>query len=184
MSKCCTVCTFGKLHCQSAALSDLHRWGSLGAEDAPQGSPHLCTEFVLVFWMSISPPPPLMPVPSVHRSCFLFVCVDSIAYAHSAGPGIWGQGPWAKGRPEMCPGNLDRRPLGLTSLWDVSWSCPGANFCASRAFLARPRRCPGEAWRGPGEVLEASWRSLGALKDAWSAKGGLLGAYGSLLEAS
>ena len=39
-------------------------------------------------------------------------------------------------------------------------------------------------WRGPGEALEASWGSLGALKDAWSAKGGLLGAYGLLLEAS
>ena len=37
---------------------------------------------------------------------------------------------------------------------------------------------------GPGEALEASWRSLGAGKDAWSAKEGLLGAYGSLLEAS
>ena len=32
-------------------------------------------------------------------------------------------------------------------------------------------------------ALEASWRSLGALKKAWSAKGGLPGAYGALLEA-
>ena len=37
---------------------------------------------------------------------------------------------------------------------------------------------------GPGGLLEGSWRSLGALKKAWSAKGGLPGAYGSLLEAS
>ena len=32
--------------------------------------------------------------------------------------------------------------------------------------------------------MEASWRSLGALKKAWSAKGGLPGAYGMLLDAS
>ena len=32
--------------------------------------------------------------------------------------------------------------------------------------------------------MEGSWRSLGALKKAWSAKGGLPGAYGALLEAS
>ena len=37
---------------------------------------------------------------------------------------------------------------------------------------------------GPGGLLEGSWRSLGALKQAWSAKGGLPGAYGALLEAS
>ena len=37
---------------------------------------------------------------------------------------------------------------------------------------------------GPGGLLEGSWRSLGALKKAWSAKGGLPGAYGALLEAS
>ena len=43
-------------------------------------------------------------------------------------------------------------------------------------------------WRGPGEALEASWGSLGALKDAWSAKGGRLGrsrgVRGELLEPS
>ena len=37
---------------------------------------------------------------------------------------------------------------------------------------------------GPGGLLEASWRSLGALKNAWSAKGGLPGSYGALLDAS
>ena len=37
---------------------------------------------------------------------------------------------------------------------------------------------------GPGGVLEASWTPLGALKKAWSAKGGLPGAYGTLLDAS
>ena len=35
-----------------------------------------------------------------------------------------------------------------------------------------------------GGLLEASWRSLGALKKAWSAKGGFPGAYGALLDAS
>ena len=33
-------------------------------------------------------------------------------------------------------------------------------------------------------ALEASWRSLGALKKAWSAKGGLPGSYGALFDAS
>ena len=36
----------------------------------------------------------------------------------------------------------------------------------------------------PGGLLEASWRLLGALKKAWSAKGWLPGAYGALLERS
>ena len=37
---------------------------------------------------------------------------------------------------------------------------------------------------GPGGLLEASWRSLGALKKAWSAKWRLPVAYGTLLDAS
>ena len=37
---------------------------------------------------------------------------------------------------------------------------------------------------GPGGLLVGSWRPLGALKKAWSAKGGLPGAYGALLDAS
>ena len=37
---------------------------------------------------------------------------------------------------------------------------------------------------GPWRPLGASWRSLGSLKKAWSAKGGLPGAYGALLDAS
>ena len=37
---------------------------------------------------------------------------------------------------------------------------------------------------GSGSLLEASWRSLGAIKKAWSAKGGLSGAHGTLLDAS
>ena len=37
---------------------------------------------------------------------------------------------------------------------------------------------------GPGGLLEASWRSLGGLKTAWSAKGGLPRAYGALLDGS
>ena len=37
---------------------------------------------------------------------------------------------------------------------------------------------------GPGGHLEGSWRPLGALEEAWSAKGRLPGAYGALLDAS
>ena len=36
----------------------------------------------------------------------------------------------------------------------------------------------------PGGHLEGSWRPLGALEEAWSAKGRLPGAYGALLDAS
>ena len=36
----------------------------------------------------------------------------------------------------------------------------------------------------PGGLLGASWRPLGAIKKAWSAKGGLPGAYGALLDAT
>ena len=39
---------------------------------------------------------------------------------------------------------------------------------------------PGEVPRGLGEALEASWVSVGALKDAWSSKRVLPGAYGVL----
>ena len=41
-----------------------------------------------------------------------------------------------------------------------------------------------EAWRGLGEALEASWGSLGTLRKAWSAEGGLPAAYGTLLGGS
>ena len=37
---------------------------------------------------------------------------------------------------------------------------------------------------GPGGLLEVSWRSLGALRKAWSAKWGLPVDYGRLLDAS
>ena len=47
-----------------------------------------------------------------------------------------------------------------------------------------PKWCQHGCQMGPGGLLEASWRSLGALKKAWSAKGGLPGAYGALLDAS
>ena len=47
-----------------------------------------------------------------------------------------------------------------------------------------PKWLPNGSQIGPGGLLEGSWRSLGALKKAWSAKGGLPGAYGALLEAS
>ena len=36
----------------------------------------------------------------------------------------------------------------------------------------------------PGGHLEGSWRFLGTLEEAWSAKGRLPGAYGALLDAS
>ena len=47
-----------------------------------------------------------------------------------------------------------------------------------------PKWCQHGCQMGPGGVLEASWRRVGAIKKAWSAKGGLPGAYGALLEAS
>ena len=36
----------------------------------------------------------------------------------------------------------------------------------------------------PGGLLEGSWRPLGALEEAWSAKERLPGMYGALLDAS
>ena len=47
-----------------------------------------------------------------------------------------------------------------------------------------PKWCQHGCQMGPGGVLEASWRRLGAFKKAWSAKGGLPGADGALLDAS
>ena len=75
-----------------------------------------------------------------------------IAHAHSAGPGILGQGPL---------GSF----LGpFFDVLGVSW------------------RCPGEAQRGPGEALEASRNPLkrlvgqgGASRGLWDALGRLLG---------
>ena len=63
---------------------------------------------------------------------------------------------------------------------------------ATNMVATSPRNCSkmAQTWYqhgcqiGPGGLLEGSWRSLGALKKAWSAKGGLPGAYGALLEAS
>ena len=81
------------------------------------------------------------------------------------GLGCWVEGPWRR-----CLQRLNVTKIVATSLRNGSkmvpkWSQHGCQM-------------------GPGGLLEASWRSLGALKKAWSAKGGLPGAYGALLEAS
>ena len=94
----------------------------------------------------------------------------SIARAHSAGPG--NVGPKALG---------DVGPKLFGWLWTVFWGCPGEGSFLTPGGLLEAQI---EAWRSLGGLLEASWRLLGALKDAWSAQGGLPGAYGLLLEAS
>ena len=84
-----------------------------------------------------------------------------------------GLGCWAKS-PGETSGRFLRGVLGtLFDVLEVSWRGPG-----------EAQRGPGEAQRVPGEALEACWRPLGAPKTAWSAKGGLPGAYGALLGAS
>ena len=77
----------------------------------------------------------------------------------------------------MCPGNLDRGPLGLTSLWDVSWSCSGVHF-----------ERPGVSWGGPGGVLERPggvpgrlWRPLGDFLDLLKMLGQLRGGFQGLM---
>ena len=75
------------------------------------------------------------------------------------------QGPW---RRSIQRGNVTN--MVATSLRN----------CSKMA----PKWLPNGSQIGPGGLLEGSWRSLGALKKAWSAKGGLPGAYGALLEAS
>ena len=92
----------------------------------------------------------------------------------------------AKECPQTWPGTLDAGPLAkehsarkrdqhggnITSKWLQNGS------------KMAPKWLPNGSQIGPGGLLEGSWRSLGALKKAWSAKGGLPGAYGALLEAS
>ena len=50
--------------------------------------------------------------------------------------------------------------------------------------LGVPWSGPGEVSEGPREALETPWSPLGALKNAWSCKGGPPAADGSLLGAS
>ena len=79
---------------------------------------------------------------------------------------------------------MDRGQLGCRNLWEVSWRCLGAPFSRPGGPLEEPRGGPEGSKTGSGGLFDVPWRPLGALKQAWSAKGGLLGAYGSLLEAS
>ena len=98
-------------------------------------------------------------------------------FAHSAGPGTLDRGPLAKGRAwnhglgPYIAGSLDAKAF-RGSLGGVL----GLLFCV----LGVSWSCPGEVPRDLGEALEASWVSVGALKDAWSSKGVLPGAYGGL----
>ena len=86
---------------------------------------------------------------------------DSIASRVPPGLECWAKGPWeASGR--FLGGVLGT----LFDVLGVSW------------------RGLSEAQRGPGEALEVSLTPLGTPKTAWSAKGGLPGAYGALLESS
>ena len=50
---------------------------------------------------------------------------DSIAHAHSAGPGILGQGPSAKGRPEASEMSLGAVLGSIFERPGVSWRGPG-----------------------------------------------------------
>ena len=93
------------------------------------------------------------PRPFLTRSAPLLGAADLIAHAHSAGPGDAG--------PRAC-GDAGPRGIQKCGLLGSSWD----RFLASWAALERPWRCPGEARRGPGEALEASWGPLGALRDA------------------
>ena len=69
----------------------------------------------------------------------------------------------------------------LGMLGQVSWEASGRSLGGVLGVLGVSWRGPG---RGPGEALEASWKPLGAPKATWSAKWGLPGAYGAVLEAS
>ena len=68
--------------------------------------------------------------------------------------------------------------------WEASGQSLGDVLGAFFDVLGVSWRGPGEARRGSGEASETSWESLGALREAWSAKGGHPAAYGALSEAS
>ena len=94
---------------------------------------------------------------------------DLIARAHSAGPGTLDRGPLAK---EPSARKRDQHGGNIASKLPLNDS------------KIVPTWLPNGAWRPLGGLLEVSWRSLGALKKAWLAKGGLPDAYEKLLEAS
>ena len=87
------------------------------------------------------------------------------AHAHSAGPGGWVEGPWQRSLQRGNATNMVATSHRNCSKIVPKWSKYGCQM-------------------GPGGLLEVSWRSLGALRKAWSAKGGLPVAYGTLLDAS
>ena len=61
---------------------------------------------------------------------------------------------------------------------EASGVCLGGVLGLLFGVLGVSWRRPGEVPRGLGEGLEASWGALGALREAWSSKGVLPGAYG------
>ena len=92
----------------------------------------------------------------------------------------------AKERPQTWPGTLDAGPLAKehsARKRDQHGGNITSKLLQNGSKMA-PKWLPNGSQIGPGGLLEGSWRSLGALKKAWSAKGGLPGAYGALLEAS
>ena len=91
-----------------------------------------------------------------------------------------GSGPWDKGRPEMWPGILDQGPLGLTGLWDVSWSCPGIQFERLGVSWSGPGGVPGR----PGGVLGRPWRPLGSLLERLARLGRRRRGFQRLMERS
>ena len=107
---------------------------------------------------------------------------DLIASRIPPGLGCWIEGPW--------PRNAHKHGLGPWMKGPWRRSIQRGN--ATNMVATSPRNCSKMVpkWYqhgcqiGPGGLLEGSWRSLRALRQAWSAKGGLPGAYGALLEAS
>ena len=81
------------------------------------------------------------------------------------GLGCWVEGPWRRCLQRENVTNIVATSLRNGSKIIPKWSQHGCQM-------------------GPGGLLEASWRSLGALRKAWSAKGGLPVDYGRLLDAS
>ena len=81
------------------------------------------------------------------------------------GLGHWIEGPWRK---SLQRGNV----TNIVATW--------LRNCSSMTTKLYQHGFQME----PGGLLEVSWRSLGALKKAWLAKGGLPDAYETLLEAS
>ena len=81
------------------------------------------------------------------------------------GLGPWSEGPWRRSLQRGFVTNMVATSLRHGSQMVPTW-------------------LPNGPWRLLGGLLEASWRPLGALKKAWSAKGVLPVAYGALLDAS